>query len=72
VQLQHTLVHQLVVENRTRSVLEILDEDGVPFGSDRRRRSEPRGRGLVSHGVAEDAPLPAGVGDGQRSRAGCS
>jgi hypothetical protein len=31
VQLQHTLADQLVVENRTGRVLEVLDDAGVPF-----------------------------------------
>lgn len=31
VQLQHTLADQLVVENRTGRVLEVVDEAGVPF-----------------------------------------
>ncbi len=31
IQLRHTLAHQLVVENHTRKVLEVLDEAGAPF-----------------------------------------
>jgi hypothetical protein len=31
VQLQHTLAHQLLIENRTGTPLEVLDGDGVPF-----------------------------------------
>jgi hypothetical protein len=64
VQLRRTLADQLVVENRTGRVLEVLDETGTPF-----IRLGPVGAEADLGAAAWyrtastlDAPLPAGVG----------
>jgi hypothetical protein len=66
VQLQHTLAHQLVVENRTARVLEVLGEDGVPF-----LRLGPNGAeanlaatGWYRTASAEGGAIPASAGSG--------